>query len=201
MVLTVESMNTTDSEAFADSYYKENNLGYKDSEDGIVLVLSMQHRDWAVSVGGFGNEAFTVYGKTYMAEHFLKYFSKDKYYKGFEEYAKIAGKFVKEAREDEPYSESHKKIEFIGILGTICAVLIGFGIVLAVAFYKKSKLKSVRAVDTAQEYVRQGSMVLTQNSDVFVNRVTTSHTISNSSSSGGGGGGSSISSSGSSGKF
>ena len=54
-----------DIQTFAEDFYLENDLGYGEDRDGVLLAFSEDTRDIClISYGDFGNAAFTDYGKT-----------------------------------------------------------------------------------------------------------------------------------------
>ena len=52
VILTVESLEGKSSEAFADDYFDDNGYGYGENASGVLLLLSMEYRDWAISTSG-----------------------------------------------------------------------------------------------------------------------------------------------------
>ena len=52
VILTVFSLNGKDPEAYADDYYDEMGYGMGSDHSGILLLISMENRDWAISTCG-----------------------------------------------------------------------------------------------------------------------------------------------------
>lgn len=103
VVLTVKNEAGDDITAFADDYYDYNYYGFGDEGDGIILVLDYGTRDWAISTKGKGIDIFTDAGQKYMTDKFLPYLSDGKGYKGFDTYADLSSKFIKQYKTGYPY--------------------------------------------------------------------------------------------------
>ena len=67
VVVTTNSLDGKSTEAYADDYYDYNGYG----EDGIVLLVSMEDRDYWMSTHGFAIRAFTDAGIEYIQNKFL----------------------------------------------------------------------------------------------------------------------------------
>ena len=61
----------------AKSLYTDYALGYGPQKSGVLLLLSMAERDYALIAYGYGNTAFTDYGKDRLADVFLDDFGDD----------------------------------------------------------------------------------------------------------------------------
>ena len=66
VIVTVDSLDGKSAEAYADDYFDYNGYGYGTDADGILMLVSMEYRDWAISTCGRGLEVFTDYGLDYM---------------------------------------------------------------------------------------------------------------------------------------
>ena len=53
-IVTVDSLGNKTATEFADDYFDYNGYGYGDNNDGIMLVISMENRDWAITTHSFG---------------------------------------------------------------------------------------------------------------------------------------------------
>ncbi|MDO4649296.1 MAG: TPM domain-containing protein, partial [Eubacteriales bacterium] len=52
VLVTTDSLYGKTAEAYADDYFDENGYGYGASYDGILFLISMEDRDWAISTTG-----------------------------------------------------------------------------------------------------------------------------------------------------
>ena len=212
VIVTVDSLDGKSAEAYADDFFDYNEYGYGDDYAGILLLLSMEYRDWAISTCGFGIYAFTDSGIAYIFDKISPSLGNNDFYTAFVDFAEYCDIFLEEAYTNEPYEflgggstaerEPTKPITKV-IISLIISIIISF-IVLGIM---KSSLKSVSMQAKADSYVRSGSMNVTHSRDIYLYR-TVSRTARPKSSSGSSGGGSSTHSSssgsshgGSSGKF
>lgn len=204
-IVTVYSLNGKTSEEYADDFYDYNGYGMGENNSGILLLIGMEERDWAISTCGDGIPYFTDAGQEYMVEKFRPYLSDGEFYDAFSCFAQLCDSFIEEARTGEPYDVGHMPREKMSLLQIACNMGIGIFFALMVALWKRSRLRSVRRQVTASAYMRDGSLRITARQDMFVNKTVTCRVIESSSSSGGGSsthtGSSGTSHGGSSGKF
>ena len=209
IVVTVASLDGKTAESYADDYFDFNDYGLGQDRDGILLLLSMEDRDWAISTHGFAITAFTDAGQSYMTDHFLSYISDGEYAQGFQKYAELCDQFLTQAKEGEPYDTDNLPKGSVAFVWLPIDIVIGCIIAFFRAQGKKKRLKTVRKKVSARDYIVQGSLKVRTGREILLNRVVSSRDISSSdsSSSGSGGGSSTHTSSsgethgGSSGKF
>ena len=113
VVATVQSLGTKTAEEFADDFFDYNGYGYDATPDangttvdgdGILLLLSMEDRDFAISTSGYGITAFTDYGiLNYIEPSVLPYLRKNEYADAFDAFADRCEELLKLAREGRPY--------------------------------------------------------------------------------------------------
>ena len=177
VIVTVDSLGQKTSQAYADDYFDYEGYGQGESLDGILLLVSMEDRDWAISTHGYGITAFTDAGLSYMQEKFRPYLSEGEYAKAFEKFADLCEKFIKQAKKGKPYDNGNMPKEPLSWVWIPGDLLIGCGIAVVVALTKKGQLKSVRKKVLAQAYVVPGSQNVTDCRDFLVNRFTTTRII------------------------
>ena len=182
VIVTVNELYGETPRDYADDFFDYN--GY--AEDGILLLVSMEDSDWYISTSGYGITAVTDAGMEYMADQFLYDLSNGNYYDAFVIYADSCDEFISKARSGDPFDiEDLPKEDF----NYITSLLVSLGIGLVVAFIitgrMKGKLKTVRQQAEAADYVRTGSMKVTQSRDLFLYKHIDRHTKSQESSSGG----------------
>lgn len=205
VVVTVDTIGDSTATEFADDFYDYNGYGAGENRDGILLLISMADRDWAISTCGYGITAFTDAGQAYMVDSFKPALSDGDYYKAFDKYAVLCDDFLTQAKSGKPYDTDNLPKEFPYVVLIIC-IGASIGVAFLIVNGMKNKLKSVRTKTDADTYVRQGSMSLAQNRDIFLYRTVNRTKRSTESSSGSSGSSTHSSSSGtthggSSGKF
>lgn len=179
VILTVDSLNGRNITAYADDYFDYNGYGIGSNHSGVLLMLSMEYRDWAISTCGDGIKALTDYGQEQIMDDVLDYLRDDEYYEGFEAYLELLDEYFEAYEKGEPIDES-RNVLFDLLIAIGIGVLAGF-ITITVM---KSGMKTVKPQRGAQSYVIQNSYKLRYQRDMFLYS-RTSRTRKQSSSSGG----------------
>ena len=187
VVVTVNSLEGKTATAYADDYFDYNGYGQNESHDGILFLISMSERKWAISTTGIGITYFTDAGLDYMTDRFMSDVSDGNYFDAFMEYASLAEKFIVHAKEDQPYDLGHMP-KHLNPVVTIIEIVVCFGLALMYCFYEKKKLKTIVENNAAMDYIVQDKVNIHTHNDMFVNQIVTSHVIQSSSSGSGGGG-------------
>ncbi len=86
VILTVDSTNGAYIETFADDFYDNNGYGIGENASGVLLVLAMDTREWAISTCGDAIYAITDYGISELFSEMAWYLSDDDYYEAFDAY-------------------------------------------------------------------------------------------------------------------
>lgn len=159
VVVTADSLDGAWPEEYADDFYDYN--GY--AEDGVLLLVSMEERDWHISTAGYGMTAVTDDGLFYMENEFVDDLSEGAYYDAFVNYAQLCDELIGLARSGTPY-----KAPFDTVINLLIALVVGFVIALIITGIMRSKLRSVRPQPAAASYVKAGSMKVTQSKDLFL---------------------------------
>ena len=179
-----------DVEDVAGQIYMGSDMGYGDRFDGILLLLSLDERDYALyPFGDFGKTAFNSYARSQLEEAFLPAFGDDDWAGGIAAYLGEAEVLLAQAESGSPAKESPVK-------GILTAVGISCVISLIICLILKGKMKSVRKGTEAHAYVAPGSIHITDGYERFTHITETRRTIEKDHGSGGSSGGSA-----SSGKF
>lgn len=194
VVVTKQSLDGKTSTEYADDFYDYNGYGFGEERDGILLLIGMEDRDWAITTTGKGIPIFTDAGQEYMTDKFVPYMSDGDFAKAFMTYADLCDQFIEQydtngAAYDVgnlPKSPFNVPLALFGSVGG------GLVVGLIAATVMKSELKSVRAQAAAGAYTKPGSLHITDRNDLYLyNTVTRTRKPEPSSSSSGGGGGSS----------
>ena len=199
-IVTVDSMEGMEPWQYSEFIFDECGMGYGAERSCIMLMLSMEYRDYDIMAHGYGNYAFTDFGKEVMADRFLSDFGEDDWYGGFDWYLYSCEEFLQMAAEGTPYDVDTAVSAADMLLLTVPVGLLTALIVCAVF---KAQMKTARRQQTAGGYVTQEGLVLTDAADIYIRTTRRVERIERSSS-GGGGGGTTVNSHGSShssGKF
>ena len=185
-LVTVDSLNGANVEDYADDFYDYNGYGMGSGDDGILFLISMGEREWAITTYGFGITAFTDAGLDYMEERFLPDLSDGTYEKAFSIYAELCDKFLTQAADGEPYDVDNLPKMPLSRSWIWKSLLIGAAIAFIITGCMRSRLKTVRKQMSATGYVKDGSMNLTDSRELYLYRRVTRHKIEKSSGSSGG---------------
>lgn len=185
IIATIDSLEDegyTSMEEYADDLYDYCQFGYGENRDGVLLLVSIGDRKWHISTCGYGITAAA-----------------------FRTFIQWTDAYVTAAREGHPYDVDNMPKEPFSIVYLGVALVIGLITALIVTGVMKSRLKSVAPQRDATSYVRQGSMKLTNQRDLYLYREahrterpketdsgssggSSTHTSSSGSTHGGGGG-------------
>ena len=135
-IVTVNSLEGKTAEAYADDYYDYNGYGYGENDDGLLLLISMGEREWAISTYGYSHTtAFTDAGLEYIRGEFQSKLSSGEYAKAFNCFADQCDDFLRQAATGEPYDVGNmpkaKVSPFWLYTDLVVAFLISFGRVKA----------------------------------------------------------------------
>lgn len=186
---------------YVDDYFDYNGFQADYDGAGVLFMLSMADREYAISTNGTGIQAFTDYGQEYLIEQMRPFLSEGDYYGAFNKYIEVADYFYTQYENGHPYDVDFKDTSPQALIkvGIIC---LGIGLIVALIpiFIMISSLKNVHASTTASGYQSHNGLHLTMHKDTYLRSSTSKVRIPDERSSSGGSGGSSvhISSSGSS---
>ncbi len=202
VLITSEDMDGySDIQDYADDLYDYCDYGYGANRDGVLLLISMEERDWYISTCGYGITAFTDAGISYLESAMKEDLSSGNYVAAFHTYASECDQLIMMAREGHPFS--NKDLPHAPLSPLVLPICIVIGLVGAflIVGSMKAQLKTVRKQEAAANYVKKGSMKLETQQDLFlyskVDRVkkpekdsseSSTHTSSSGTTHGGGGG-------------
>ncbi len=171
VVVTVDSLEEETAVVYADDFYDYNGYGFGDERDGILLLISMEERDWCISTTGYGITAFTDAGQAYISERFVTDLSVGDYAAAFTNFAVLCDAFITQADTGEPYDIDHLPQEPFDLVWNLAvALIIAFVISLIVTGIMRGQLKTVHSQSEADNYIKQGSMHLTRKNDLYLYR-------------------------------
>ena len=202
VIVTVPSIGNKTAEEFADDFFDSNGYGRysgsdkqredggKEGLDGILLLISLEDRDWWISTSGRAIDVFTDAGIEYIGEEIKSAGLSDGYYSdAFNKFIDLADDFFTRVEKGgSPYDagslqKSGVDIAIVAIIAFLFAIILAF----VVTSIMTSQLKSVKLQTAAEGYIRVGSMKVTNSKDQFLYKnVTKTERVSESSSSSGG---------------
>lgn len=196
VIVTINSLEGKTATAYADDFYDYNGYGFTKTRDGILLLVAMDDREWAISTCGSGIPTFTDEGQEYIVEQFKPDLSDGYYADAFNTFADLCDDYITQAETGEPYDYGNMpKGDFPLFRNILIALVAGVVIALIVVLVMASQLKSVKAQGNASNYTVPNSLRLTKNKDLYLYHVVTKTARPKDTGSSGGGGSSSHSSS------
>ncbi len=177
VIVTVDSMGDKNSQEYADDYFDYNGYGYGSTYDGIILLISMEYRDWAISTCGFGITAFTDWGLDYLEDAFLGNLSQGDYEEAFTVFAQTCDQIITQARQGDAFDVDTMPKGPLPLFNIPLAILIGAVISLIIVFIMKGQLKSVKRQQGAENYLEQNSFKLTDSRELYLYHTVTRHAI------------------------
>ena len=156
-VLTVSDLEEKTPQEYADDFYDYNGYGYGDNDDGVLVLFKPGEegeRELYITTHGTAIDALTD-GDI----NTILYAMKD--YCVSEDYVGAFNAYVEKC--DELLSPPTVPLFWIPV-----CLAVGFVLSLIITGIMTASLKSVRSQSSAKEYVRQGSMMLTGQQDIFL---------------------------------
>ena len=172
VIATIESMESVGAdsmEQFADDLYDYCQYGYGPDMDGVLLV-SVGDRKWHISTCGYGITAFTDAGIQYLGEQMTPFMADGDYAGAFRTFVQWSDTYIDAARAGHPYDVNNLPREPLSLMYLFLALGIGLVLAWVVVHVMKSQLRSVAFQENAASYVREGSMKLTNQRDLFLYR-------------------------------
>ena len=173
VIATIESLESVDydsMEAYADDLYDFCQFGYGPDMDGVLLLVSVGDRKWHISTCGYGITAFTDAGIQYLGEQMTPFMADGDYAGAFHTFVQWSDTYIDAARAGHPYDVNNLPREPLSLMYLFLALGIGLVLAWVVVHVMKSQLRSVAFQENAASYVREGSMKLTNQRDLFLYR-------------------------------
>ena len=167
---SLESVGADSTEQFADDLYDYCQFGYGTDRDGVLLLVSVGDRKWHLSTCGYGITAFTDAGIQYLGQQLTPFMAEGDYAGAFRTFVQWADDYVTAAREGHPYDVNTLPREPLSPMYLVLALGIGLVLAWVIVGVMKGQLRSVAFQENAASYVREGSMKLTNQRDLFLYR-------------------------------
>lgn len=176
-ILTVDSLGGKSAQSYADDYYDQN--GY--AEDGLLLLLAMEEREWYISTSGSAIYAFTDYGLMRLEETIVPQLSEGNYYGAFYLYldcvpdyldAYLAGTPI-DGEADNYGSVYHDEVvhytqeKSVGDI-LLTSVIIGLAVAAVSILVMRYSMNTKRQQHSAGDYLKKGSFHLHTHRDIYL---------------------------------
>lgn len=170
-IMITDTLDGMEAWEYNELLHRDLSLGYGPDKSAVILLLSMNERQYDIMAHGYGNTVFTDYGKEVMAERFLEHFAYDDWYMGFYVYLQTCDEFLALASEGEPFdigSDGAGGGFGATLIGVIIAIVISCLIAIGICLIFRAQMKTAKKATQAKEYAKE--LVLTQEYDRFSHR-------------------------------
>lgn len=167
VVVTEADLQGASSTAYADDFFDYGGYG----EDGILWLIDMDNRQSTISTAGSCIAAFTDAGQEYMQDELAPMLTDGEYYEAIAYFTELCDDYLQRADEGTPYdTDDLPYMTFDPLFSAIVALVIGLVVALIVTGIMKAQLKSVRSKAEAADYLKSGSLQVTESRDLFLYR-------------------------------
>lgn len=173
VIVTNYSLDGKSSQAYADDYFDYNGYGQGSNHDGILLLVSMEYRDWAISTCGKAINVFTDAGLDYLEDQFIEDLSQGNYYEAFDTFASTCDNFMQQAQDGRPYDNGNMPKGKLSSMWLFLAIGLGLVVGGTSTYMMYSDLNSAKPQKDAIDYTIPGSMKITKSRDIFLYRHVT----------------------------
>jgi len=161
VVATVASVEDGDVDAYVEAFYDTMNLGYGENRDGVLLLVSMEPRQYRILSNGYAGDAIDPDVISVIGDIIVDDLSAGSYASAFNLFADQCAYYLDGYLNGFPFD----------LGGTLLIVLpVGALVGIIVAFVLKGQLKSVRQQNQANVYIKSGSMQVAVRNDLFLYR-------------------------------
>ncbi len=165
IIATTPSTDGYTPESYTEHFYDSNGYGYGTGRDGVILLISMQDRDYQIISNGLGAKAISIGDIDSIGESISPLLTSEDYSDAFDKFLSMCEYQIDGEINGFPFRFGRNLL--------ICLV-IGFVVALIATGVMASKLKTVNKRAGAAEYTKQGSMNLTHSNDLYLYSTVTS---------------------------
>jgi len=185
-VILVQNTEGYEIDYYAELILDSQNLGYGQDDSIVMLLISLDDREFTIYAYGYGNTVFTDYGKEKLEEEFLPDLSDGNYYNSFNAYINACENYLKLASGGTPVDVNNNASG--SSFGIFKNIIIPIAIALIFCMGSLSKMKTAAPQRSAHNYIPASGLNLITKQDNFINRTETREEIKKSSSSSSSGG-------------
>ena len=162
VILTVDSIGEKSAQDFADDYYDNNNYGVGPSYSGILLLISMEYRDFAFSTCGNAIDILDDSSFDSLEAAMLPHLASERYYSGFQAYLNQL-----ETTLENHASQNTLTVEKV-LLRLLIAFVIGAGVAGIVLLIMRGCMNTAKQQSGASGYLKDNSFDLFRCQDLYL---------------------------------
>jgi uncharacterized protein len=156
---TLPSMNGHDIDEYVEYLYDSMGMGYGSKHDGVLLLVSMDPREYRVLSNGFAGDAITTDDIDSIGELIRPHLSDGEYVEAFDIFVEQCRYYIDGHLNGFPFNKG---------MSLVISLAIGIVVGLIVAKILKGQLKSVRQQHQANNYMKPGSLNITHRNEFFL---------------------------------
>lgn len=143
---------------YAGDYFED-----KYGKDGIILLISISDREWAISCGGAAKKIYTDKAQKILEDSFMPYLRNDDFYEAAKAFVDVSDDIANGLYENDLKKEkTQDTFKKIGIC-TVISLIGAFALIL----FEKSKMKTARRQNYAYDSISQ-QLKLRDSQDIFL---------------------------------
>ena len=174
VIVTVPELDSS-IDYFAEGLYDTMGFGYGDSYDGVLLIVCMDPRECSILCNGLAANTITPDTRDQILDAVASYLADGDYAEAFLTFAEeceyyLDGSSANSAASTYPDNGNRERSEFTFGSTLLFSMVVGIVAGLIVVAILAGQLKSVKKQNQARDYVKAGSMHLTERSDIFLYR-------------------------------
>lgn len=179
VVVTTDSLDGKTAQAYADDTYDyDTTSGWRYGEDGVLFLIDMDERQWAISTSGYAITVIHEGALDHIEDSVVPYLSNGDYYTAFTTFADLVEDYwflepdtVPSGYHADPYYHTSYSTPGLSPIGFLpVALIIGFLLALIPLSVMKSQLHSVRMQTGAWAYQKNDGIRITHARDLFLYR-------------------------------
>lgn len=170
----VSSTGGRDIQAFADDFYDYNGYGYGDDDNGILFLVSVGDRAFAISTYAAAGYTFSDYGQQYMDSRYIDHLRNSDWGRATEAYIDACAELLEyEKANGVPYDVSSRPEKDMTAGSVLISLIAGFLFAFIPIGSMKKKMHNVHQQVDAADYVSEGSFRLHTSRDRYItSRIT-----------------------------
>ena len=161
IVVTVDSIGSYSPESYVNYLFDSQGYGYGANQDGVLLLVAMESRDYQILANGLGADAISDSDLDSLCGVVESYLRDGDYMGAFCAFAEECEYEINGAINGFPFDWGKN---------LLIALVVGLAIALIVVLVMLSQLKSVKPKHGAAEYTKADGLHMTRSSDLFLYR-------------------------------
>lgn len=162
VILTVNTLGSKSASAYADDYYDYIGYGIGSDHSGLLLLIAMEERTWAVSTCGDAIRTVTDYEVEEILQDVAGYLSDAEYYDAFDTFLDRVEAQYRTGIDREESDSGNNFFRFV------IALVIGAVVALIVLLVMRGKMNTAKAQSGAGSYLTEGSYDLYRCQDIYL---------------------------------